>query len=168
MNENNGRGETSPSRFEVAALELAGLGYYVFPCRPRGKEPLTRNGFRDATRDEQQILRWWARWPDANIGIACGASEVVVIDIDAKHGADPREVIPELGLEDYLIVWTGEAPEPSDKYPNSRAGVRGAHLYFAGRLPTCETELPGVELRGDGAYVLAPPSVHESGVPYET
>jgi putative DNA primase/helicase len=154
-------------RFEKAALGLAAQGYYVFPCRSRGKAPLTPNGFKDATRDEQQIVSWWTRWPDANVAIACGASEIVVIDIDPKHGADPREVIPELGLEHHPVVWTGEAPEPSAEYPNSLAGVRGAHLYFGGRLPTCKTEIPGVDIRGDGAYVLAPPSVHESGWPYE-
>jgi hypothetical protein len=168
MSGDNGRGAMRPSRFEKAALELAALGYFVFPCRPRGTAPLTPNGFHDATRDERTILHWWDRWPDANIGIACGASELVVLDIDPRSGADPREVIAELGLDDFLIVWTGEAPEPSDKYPNSLAGIRGAHVYFAGRLPTCETEIPGLELRGDGSYVLAPPSVHESGVPYET
>jgi putative DNA primase/helicase len=157
----------SNRRFERAALDLAAKGYYVFPCRPRGKVPLTPNGFKDATRDQRQILHWWDRWPDANIAIACGASGIVVVDIDPKHGADPREVIPELGLENHPVVWTGEAPEPSDRYPNSLVGVRGAHLYFGGHLPSCDTEIPGVEIKGDGTYVLAPPSVHETGVPYE-
>jgi bifunctional DNA primase/polymerase-like protein/primase-like protein len=154
-------------RFEEAALELASRGYHVFPCQPRGKEPLTPRGFKDATRDERKILNWWDRWPDANIAVALGASEVCVLDEDSKHGADPDEVILGLGLEQHPVVWTGEAPEPDERFPRSLSGVRGAHVYFRGRHPTRETELEGVELRGDGAYVLAPPSVHPSGVPYE-
>jgi putative DNA primase/helicase len=158
---------TVDRRMEEAAVSLARRGYFVFPCRPHGKTPLTKNGFRDATRDERQIRTWWDRWPDANIGIACGASGIVVVDIDSKAGADPREVIPALGLDGYPVVWTGEAPAPSPECPNSLEGVRGAHVYFRGNLPTGKTTISGVEIRGEGAYVLAPPSVHPSGVPYE-
>ncbi len=153
-------------RLENAALDLAQRGYHVFPVRPRAKVPLTSNGFKDATGAERTILHWWDRRPDANIGVACGASGIGVLDIDAKHGADPREVIPRLGLEGYPIVWTGEAP-PVDKHPDSLEGVRGAQVYFAGDVRTCETTVPGVEFRGAGAYVVAPPSVHPSGVAYE-
>jgi hypothetical protein len=153
-------------RLENAALDLAQRGYHVFPVRPRAKMPLTSNGFKDATGAERTILHWWDRRPDANIGVACGASGIGVLDIDAKHGADPREVIPRLGLEGYPIVWTGEAP-PVDKHPDSLEGVRGAQVYSAGDVRTCETTIPGVEFRGAGAYVVAPPSVHPSGVAYE-
>jgi hypothetical protein len=154
-------------RKERAALELARRGYHVFPCRPHGKEPLTKNGFHDATRDEGQILRWWDRWPDANIGVACGKSGIVVVDIDAKHGADPREIIDTLSLENFPTVLTGEAPEPSAELPNSLEGVRGAHVIFRGELPTAKTTIAGVEIRGDGAYIVVPPSVHPSGVAYD-
>jgi putative DNA primase/helicase len=155
-------------RMERAALALADAGYFVFPCKPRAKEPLTKNGWKDATRDEGQILRWWDRWPDANIGVACGPSGIAVLDIDAKAGADPREVIAGLGLDGYPTVWTGEAGAPDADNPNSLEGVRGAHVYFRSDLSTCKTTVPGVEIRGGGGYVLAPPSVHPSGVPYET
>src|SRR3954452_16997268 len=102
------------SRFERAAVELANRGYYVFPLRPRGKEPLpSSRGFKDATRDERRILQWWDRHPDANIGVACGASGIAVVDIDAKHGADPNEVLADLELDGAPVVRTGEAPEPS-------------------------------------------------------
>ena len=151
-----------------AARDLAEKGYHVFPCRPRGKEPKTEHGFKEASRDERTILDWWSRWPDANIGIACGASGIVVLDIDPKHGADPREAMAELDLEEHPVqIWTGEAPEPSDEFPNSLAGVRGAHLYFAGDLRSSKTATEGVEFRGVGSYVIAPGSGHPSGVPYE-
>ncbi len=155
------------SRFEQAAVALAGGGHYVFPCRARGKNPLTENGWHDAVRDERQILRWWDRHPDANIAIACEQSAIDVLDIDSKHGADPREVIPELGLERYPLIRTGEAPERDDEYPNSLPGVRGAQVYFRGELRTRKTTVQGVELRGAGGYVIAPPSVHPCGIPYD-
>ena len=99
-----GRDHDSP--LERIALAAASKGYFVFPCTPRDKLPRVPKseggrGFKDATRDEGKILRWWDRWPDANIGIACGASGLVVLDIDSKHGADPREVIDQLDLHDY-------------------------------------------------------------------
>ncbi len=111
-----------------AALNLAENGYHVFPCRPRRKEPMTGRGFHDATRDERTILHAWDRAPDANVGVACGASGINVLDVDTKYGADPREVIPDLGLEHYPATRTGEAPERCGKYPNSLSGERGAAL----------------------------------------
>jgi Bifunctional DNA primase/polymerase, N-terminal len=139
----------------------------VFPCRPRDKRPLTGAGFKDATRDERQILSWWDRWPSANIGVACGASGLVVLDVDSKHGADPAEVIPDLGLEHHPVVVTGEAPEASAKHPNSLSGVRGVQVWCWGQTQATTTSIPGVEFRRAGHYVMAPPSVHPSGVPYE-
>lgn len=153
-------------RFETAAVALAERGYFVFPCKERGKEPLTSSGFKEATRDERQILTWWSRWPNANIGVACGASGIAVLDIDSKAGADPDDEVTELDLEAFAIVRTGEAGEPCEKYPASLAGVRGAHVIFAGELPTGVTSRPGVEIRGVGAYIVAAPSVHPSGVEY--
>jgi Protein of unknown function (DUF3631)/Bifunctional DNA primase/polymerase, N-terminal/Primase C terminal 1 (PriCT-1) len=74
----------------------------------------------------------------------------------------------ELDLEDHPhVVWTGEAPEPDAKHPNSLEGVRGAHLYFRGEYPTAKTRIAGFEIRGMGSYVIGPPSGHPSGVPYE-
>lgn len=158
---------TVDRRFERAAVTLAGRGYHVFPCRPHGKEPLTKNGWKDATQDERKILQWWDRWPDANIAVACGPSGIVALDIDSKHGADPREVLPALGFEDYPILLTGEAPEPDAAHPESLAEVRGAHALFRSDLATARTTVKGVELRGGGGYIVVPPSVHPSGIVYE-
>jgi hypothetical protein len=155
------------SRFEQAAVELAARGYYVFPLRPRTKEPLTgKGGFHHATRDERKILQWWDRYPDANIGVACGASGIVAFDVDSKHGADPDDVLAEYDVGAAPIVRTGEAPEPSAKYPRSLAGVRGGQAIFRGSLPTKELSLAGTETRGEGAYIVVAPSVHPSGVEY--
>jgi hypothetical protein len=150
------------------ALDLAGLGYYVFPIAERGKVPLTGRGFKDATRDERKILHMWDRTPGANIGIDLGRSGVFVVDMDPKYGADPEEAIDALGLnrDDLVSVRTGEAPEPTDELPHSLAGTRGMHLYFAGVYPTRATPVAGVEIRGVGGYTVAPGSAHASGVPY--
>jgi hypothetical protein len=153
------------SRLDVAR-NLAALGYFPFPCHL--KRPIVATGFKAATRDERAILHAWTTHPHADIGIACGASGIAVVDIDAKHGADPAEAVVTLGLAniDLVIAWTGEAPEPDERHPRSLAGVRGAHAYFRGRARTGGLAVPGCELRADGAYVVAPPSGHESGVPY--
>jgi hypothetical protein len=159
---------TGLSRFACAARDLAERGYYVFPLRPHGKEPLVGQGFKNATRDERQILTWWDRWPDANIGVACGASGIVAFDVDSKGGADPREVLAEFELAGGVVTHTGEAPEPDEGKPDSLAGVRGAHVIYSGRMATTDKlKIPGCEIRGEGAYVVVPPSVHPSGVEYD-
>ena len=163
---------TPASRCERIALAAAARGYHVFPCWPRDKRPRVPKseggkGFKDATRDEGHILRWWDRWPDANVGIACGASGMVVLDIDSKSGADPREVVDQLELHDYPQLLTGEAPAPDRQHPHSLTGVRGVQVWYRGDLPTAKTTLQGVEFRGVGGYVMAPGSAHPSAVEYE-
>jgi hypothetical protein len=151
-----------------AALTHAEHGYSVFPTAPRGKRPLTANGFKAATRDERDILHRWQEYPDANVAVACGASRIVVLDIDSKAGADPQDVLGELDIAGVPLIYTGEAPEPSERDPNSLSGVRGAHLYFAGDLAgTNKLSIAGCEIRGSQHYVVAPPSVHPSGVVYD-
>ena len=151
--------------------DLNALGYHTFPCGGSdGKKPLTARGFKDAAVDERTVLHLWSGdRAHANIGVACGASGIAVLDVDAKYGASPAEVFAELDLDPRALVvsWTGEAPERCAKYPESLAGERGAHAWFRGPAPTGPLELAGCEIRGTGAYVLAPPSAHrESGVPY--
>jgi hypothetical protein len=160
-------GETI-TRFGQAALTLAERGYHVFPCAPRTKKPLTANGFKNSTRDERQILHWWDQHPDANIGVDCGGTGIVVFDIDAKHGADPEDVLADHDLYGAPVVLTGEAPEPGGSFPRSLPGVRGAQVFFRGAERTTDKlTVPGTEIRSIGAYVVVPPSVHPSGVPYE-
>ena len=157
---------TDRRHLERVAMDLAEHGYRVFPCRPRGKAPLISSGFKSATCDERTILHWWDRFPDANVGVACEASGICVLDIDPKHGADPDKLLAtELGL--CPDVLTGVAPERCEQYPNSLPGLCGVHVYFRGEHRTCETTIRGVELRGAGAYVIAPGSIHESGRRYE-
>ena len=71
-----------------AALEYAQKGIPVCPVEPKGKEPLTKHGFKDATTDEKQIRAWWERWPNANIGLVPGPANLVVIDYDGGEGLE--------------------------------------------------------------------------------
>jgi DNA-binding Lrp family transcriptional regulator len=124
----------------------------VFPCRPGGKEPLTRRGFKDATTDRSRVHAWWTRWPGANIGIPTGeASGLLVLDED-RVGA--------------LSELPGELPETT----TARTGGGGLHMLY--RYPAGEEIRnsagklgDGIDVRGEGGYVIAPPS--RTTGPYE-
>ena len=73
----------------ATALEYAERKFYVFPCWPRTKKPIPKNGFKAATIDVAKIETWWTENPDANIAIACAMSSIVVLDIDVPGAAHP-------------------------------------------------------------------------------
>lgn len=144
-----------------AALDLVRRGFAVIPLKRRAKVPLTEHGCKDWTHDEAQVMQWWTRWPEANIGIVCGApsGDLLVIDLDC-HEDDA------IGM-DTLNAWTrehGELPETV----SAVTGSGGYHLFY--RMPNAPVDVnreTGVDLRGDGGYVVAAPSVHGSGNAYE-
>lgn len=136
-----------------AALGLAGARIPVFPCVPGSKEPLTAHGFHSATTDQRQILRWWQRSPNANIGIPTGsASGLVVVDVDVHRSGDGYRnfsKVTELGLTGR---WAWMVRTPSG----------GMHAYY-GATPEVEQRswaMPSrhIDFRGDGGYIVAPPS----------
>lgn len=143
------------------ALFYASLGLPVFPVKSRGKVPLTEHGCTDATVDARQIGAWWARWPNANIGIATGKSLVVLdVDIDHNGGRYGDESL------DALVRQHGPLPETW----LCLTGGGGLHYYFYCNDPavTIGADLaPGLDFRGTGGYVVAPPSIHPSGSRYE-
>jgi len=141
------------SDLHAAALELAGRGWYVFPLVPRGKRPLTRHGLHDASSDVGLVSAWWTSSPCANIGIDCGRSGLLVVDLDGEQARDAWADVTARhgGHEPTLVSETGS----------------GAHVYFAGAGPSSSRRLgEGIDTRGTGGYVVAPPSVHESGKVY--
>src|SRR5262245_34827055 len=73
---------TPPARMMDHALAYAAHGWRVFPCRPRGKEPLTEHSWQDATAAATQIRAWWTRWPTANIGGVPGSIGAAALDFD--------------------------------------------------------------------------------------
>jgi putative DNA primase/helicase len=129
-------------------------------CDNVGKHPRVKDWPNVATTDEATIQDWWTRWPDANIGIATGAkSGVVVLDVDPDEGGA-------LALED-LLAEHGSLPETVE----SLTGGGGRHLLFQHpgvEMRNSASKLgAGLDIRGDGGYVIAPPSLHESGRRYE-
>jgi hypothetical protein len=152
-----------------AALQYASRGWRVFPihtvdeggcctchrtCSSPGKHPRTKHGYKDATVSPPQIEAWWAKWPDANIGIATGmASGIAVLDVDGPAGMQR------------LVDLVRDSGTTLPATP-CVVTARGIHIYFAlgpGERAVMCTSGDGLDMRGDGGYVLAPPSRHPSG-----
>jgi len=168
--------DTSSLRIVDFALAYARRGWAVLPlhemrhgtctcqseeCNSPGKHPRTQNGSKDATTDPETIRAWWSKWPAANIGIATGsASGLYIIDIDMDKGAtvEPSELCPN--------DFTGLLSESL----SVRTGSGGYHIYL--RYPpelnlrnTAGLLGANIDTRGEGGYVVAPPSYNEHG-PY--
>ena len=151
------------------ALAFAERGWSVLPlhtmegtscscgspsCKSPGKHPRRPLGLRDASRDPADIRIWWNRWPLANIGVCTGStSGFWVLDIDPRNGGDDS-------LED-LILEHGELPETL----MAHTGGGGRHFFF--KIPEggirCGKLAEGIDIKGDGGYIVAPPSNHASG-----
>jgi putative DNA primase/helicase len=159
----------------AAAVQYALGGLAVFPlhgvldgrctcgkgerCDRSGKHPRTAHGLKDASSDANVVTRWWRADPSANIGIATGArSHILVLDIDGDAGL--------ASLTDLVA-----AHELLPATPRVLTG-KGWHLWFRWdegdpRIPSRVGVRPGLDVRGEGGYVVAPPSVHVSGKVYE-
>jgi hypothetical protein len=143
----------------AAALAYADRGWPVFPVRV-DKTPLTAHGFHDATTDRELVKFYWRQHPTAGVGIATGATAgIVVLDEDTpKGGARGR-----IQLEQRL----GKLPPTYEVL----SGGGGRHYYFAhpgGTVPCSVGELgTGLDVRGDGGYIVAAGSPHQSGRPYK-
>jgi len=139
-----------------AALSYARRGWPVFPCAPRAKTPLTPHGLKDATTDPDIIRAWFARWPQANIAIVTGdESGFFVLDVDPRAGGD--ETLRDLEQQ------FGPLPETVE----SLTGGGGRHILF--RCPLglrCAKLGEGLDLKANGGYIIAPPSIHPSGRAY--
>lgn len=133
--------------------------WQVFPLQPQGKVPVTAHGVKDA----RPVADWGVKagWPgsNCNIGLACGgASGVYVVDLDGTKG---------LGTWDGLEMMHGISPTLV-----SVTGSGGIHLVYSipealGTLPNTAGKLGvGIDTRGNGGYIVIPPSIHPSGTPY--
>ena len=120
----------SNNRFLEAALAYARLGWPIFPLAPGTKVPLKgTNGFEDATTDPNQIGRWWARWPAANIGLPPGAAGMVTIDLDDKGDVDGgknwRDLKAEHGIDDDTLTSRtpsfDSTPRPEGRVPPDKS-----------------------------------------------
>jgi hypothetical protein len=137
-----------------AATAYASAGIPVFPCAPHGKPPLTRRGFHDASMDELQITQWWARWPEANIGIPTGAaSGINVVDVDVHPGGSGYGALARARAAGLATKWAWLVRTPSG----------GLHAYFLRAADAVEQrswQAPRqhIDFRGDGGYIIVPPS----------
>lgn len=134
------------TRFRQSALEYAEAGMPVFALRPGSKKPLQKGWQAMASSDTRVVEKTWAENPAANVGVLCG-NGLVVIDAD---DADAEDVIRDLGVPDTTSVRT----------------ARGIHLYFEGVSRNRGNLLPGVDVRGDGGYVVGAGSTHPTGAAY--
>jgi hypothetical protein len=142
-----------------AALDYVARGWTVLPVRPRDKRPLIPwQTYQTSRPTPEEVRAWFARWPDANVAIVTGAiSGLVVLDVDPAHGGEAS--LARLEREHGPLPITVEAV----------SGGGGRHLYFA--HPGVEVRnrvglAPGIDLRGDGGLIVAPPSVHPCGRSY--
>lgn len=167
------------------ALAYAARGWRIFPCHPKTKQPLvpldkdpeTGKGIpgtgwaTKATADEAQIRAWWKKAPKAMIGLPCGANiKAFVLDVDAGVDKDTGEVYEAAALQMGLEQAIGCQLPPTLFVRTPRGGV---HIYFAlpdeGQVQNRAALLgkgSRIDVRGDGGYVIAPPSVRADGVAY--
>lgn len=169
----NLRTESVNERLE-AALKYASQGWAVIPvhvaaknpatgevacscgnsnCSAPGKHPVPLNGLHGCSTDEGVIRQWWSDMPLANVAVVCGEiSGIVVLDIDPRNG----------GLDSLKKLQKG----PQSLYANT--GGDGMHVFFKYKSGVDYPKYiaPGLDIRSDGSYIVAPPSVHISGKKY--
>lgn len=148
---------TAAPDLPTAALAYATAGVPVFPCDAQSKRPLTGHGFQDATVDPAVVTGWWTRWPAAMIGMPTGtATGVWVLDVDDPAAfAEAAPALPRTRRvttgKGFHLHWRLDPATP----------VRNAQRHPRTGWPF--PALPGAEVRGEGGYVILPPSRHPSG-----
>jgi len=155
------------------ALKYQSLGWPVFPLhgivdgqctcgnpdcgKSSGKHPRTKHGHHEATTNEQQIIDWWAEWPDSNIGVPTGAvSGIIALDVDK----------PELAAD---FLSKNKSPKTAMQR-TGREGGQGRHVIFkypGHHVKSISGVVPGLDSKGDGGYIVVAPSIHYSGNRYE-
>jgi hypothetical protein len=144
---------------ERAALDYATRRWSVIPLAPREKKPLVSwTEFQHRHANEDEIRAWFRHWPSANVGIVTGAvSDLIVIDVDVHH--DGEESLATLQRTH------GDLPATI----GALTGGGGRHVYLrhpGGLVHNMVGLVAGIDVRGDGGLVVAPPSIHPSGRAY--
>jgi hypothetical protein len=179
-----GGAEILPARplnlYAAAGYYAAHLRWPVFPLKSRGKTPLTPHGFKDATTDPVQVHEWWARWPDANIGLPTGPREqggigLDVIDADGPEGVAAWQKLKHrhcdgCSTEAFCGAQGGFEVVAEAFTPGNSAVGRGPgrHIYVPATGRGCMSRVNGqpLDVRGAGGYVVAVPSVNLVGAAY--
>jgi hypothetical protein len=141
------------------ALEYSRRGRRILPLPPLSKSPRAKShGVTDATNDELQIKSWWTQNPQYGIGLATG-SGLIVLDIDGQRGKASLSKL--VGMLEAL-------PPTVEVHTPGKGG--GWHLYYktGGRVLPSRNEIADcIDVRGEGGYVVAPPTLHPSGGVYQ-
>lgn len=144
-----------------AALNYAAMGWAVFPVS-KSKNPLTKNGCLDASKDPEVIKAWFTKYTGANVAIATGAISggltIIDIDFDDDECKDGYYTFDK---------WM----EANGCYIDSKSvitGRGGKHIYLTSTEPFGNKvgAMKDIDIRGDGGYVVAPPSIHLNGREY--
>ena len=145
-----------------AALDYVSRGWAVFPLVEGQKTPACENGFKDATTDPEQVEMAWSVRPMMNVGIATGDASggLVVLDFDV----DPDKGEDGIATLRAWEIAHGELPETVQAV----TGRGGLHMFYRTRehIGCSINSDAGVDVRGNGGYVVAPPSIHPNGTPY--
>jgi hypothetical protein len=164
------------------ALDYAKRGWAVVPlhnpkqgvcscrkknCSSPGKHPRTEHGLKDGSKDAKQIEAWWEKWPDASLGILTGQeSGLLVLDVDGEDGKAALQALTAEhgGPPKTLCAKTGRTGADGHR--------KGCHYYFRAPAGVAIRNSAGIlgkglDIRADGGYVVAPPSLHPSGLLYE-
>ena len=137
-----------------AALEYLDQGFSVIPINPATKRPLIQwKKYQSELPTDEDIEEWWNKWPNANVAIITGKlSSLVAVDADSAKG----------------IQWVNEYMDRTTVYNKTGKGCHALFKYpkkleigNRGRIA------PDVDIRGEGGYIIAPPSIHGSGKQYE-
>src|SRR5258708_18854774 len=158
----------------IQALYYANRGWAVLPlhsveggrctcgdvtCKSPGKHPRAQLGVKDASTNSSQIGLWWRWWPSSNVGIATGVvSGLIVLEIDPRNGGDTS-----------YEQLRKQFPAAFAELLEVRIGAGDTHLYFECRSPTPSRAniLPGIDVKGDADFVVAPPSLEVGGSRYQ-
>lgn len=162
--------EEHPATMLEHALSYLQLGYPVFPvcspamvghkhagadCKNVGKRPLTLwETYQQRLPTIQEVKTWWTRWPNANIGMPTGKLSGIVV-LDADSGEAKKLAMEQGGVDRTPAVFTGKPG--------------GIHFWLAHpgvEVSNFAHKRPGLDFRGDGGYVLVPPSLHATGANY--
>lgn len=152
---------------QIALNIIINRGWYIFPvhsvydgkctcnnsqCTSQGKHPRVKAWQEVSTNNDNKIIEWWERWPDSNLGLDCGKSNIFVIDIDPDHGGKIETIIKLIkGSSNTLISHTGGG---------------GYHMFYTTNHKISNTAGKlgqGIDTRGYGGLVVLPPSTHKSG-----
>jgi hypothetical protein len=153
------KARTKPGEIARAAAEYALHGWSVIPVEPHGKRPIVAwQEFQRRVATREEIVAWFQHWPQANVAVITGAvSGLIVLDVDPQHG----------GAES--IARIERAHEQLPETIEAATGGGGRHVYFAhpgGVVRNAVGLEAGIDLRGDGGCVVAPPSIHPNGKRY--